>query len=124
VNTSTAKSIATTTSNKIQPTIKPVPGGGSIKSLIQREFLERALASRFLRTIEDFNEEEEEKPFTDKEPHDYDDVLKRFLLGTKTTTTTTARTTTVPISKGDQFLLKIIIHELFQTLNFNQNYPN
>jgi len=76
--------------------------------LIQREFLERALASRFLRTIEDINEEEEEKPFTDKEPHDYDDVLKRFLLGTKTTTTTTTRTTTVPISKGDLFLLNTI----------------
>ena len=103
VNT-TAKPPLTTTSNKIQPTIKPASGSG-IKSLMyphfERKFLERALASRFLRTIEDNNDEEEEKPFTDKETPEYDDVLKRFLLGTKTTTTTTAKTTTIAISKGN-----------------------
>ena len=109
VNDTSAKPAlaTTTTSGKIQLPVKPIPGG-IIKSLypkLEREFMERALASRFLRTLEDEyvsdDDEEEEKPFNDDDSQEYDDVLKRFLLGSKTTTTTTAKTTTVAISKGE-----------------------
>ena len=95
------KAATTTVRSKIEATAKP--GSGSIKSLIpkfEREFLERALATRFLRTIEDADEDQDD----DDDSAEYDVALKRFLIGSKTTTT--AKTTTVAINKGTSYILE------------------
>ena len=108
VNATSPASPTTTARGRVEVSTKP--GSGTIKSIfpkIERAFVERALAARFLRTIEDDDEDQDDS----NDSAEYDVVLKRFLFGDKTTTTTTARTTTVPISKGILIQDHIFTHQ-------------